>query len=139
MSEPLLVQYQVLSEQRLHFGRLYWQSVAFLFALLLGSLAILPGTHWVPLDLMGYALGGVTILMGFVVDRVRKLEGQYEDKLEAIEKALQSQGHVDIQIAPKSGKYGARFVVTLGLYLLGAAIILLAAVNPGFPLGQSVM
>ncbi|MEM5515343.1 hypothetical protein WNY37_00160 [Henriciella sp. AS95] len=139
MVEPLLIQYQVLSEQRLHFGRLYWQSVAFLFALLLASLAILPGTNWVPLDLLGYALGGITILMGFVVDRVRKLEGQYEDRLEAIEKALQSKGHIDIQIAPKAGKYGARFVVTLGLYLLGAAIILLAVLSPGLPLGQSAM
>ncbi|MEM7661467.1 MAG: hypothetical protein AAF292_04400 [Pseudomonadota bacterium] len=127
MSDPILVQYKVLSEQRLHFGRLYWQSVAFLFALLIGFFAVSNNSAIIPLPI-GLALAGaVTILMGFVADRLRRLEGQYEDCLEAIENSLKQQGHHNIQIAPKSGKRGARFVITLGLYALGAMITLLAA------------
>ena len=41
MSDPLLVQYEVLANQRIHFGKLFWQSIAFLFALLLSLAAII--------------------------------------------------------------------------------------------------
>lgn len=125
MSEALLVQYRVLSDQRLHFGRLFWQSIAFLFLLLLASMVVFTRTHIVPLWCALIGLGVVTLLMGFVAERLRKLEGRYEDLLEAIELSLQAQGHDGIQIAPKSGRRGARFVITLGLLILGMGIILL--------------
>ena len=122
MTDPVLVQYQVLSEQRLHFGRLYWQSIAFLFALLIGFAAVSNNLSIIPFPMGLMIAGTVTALMGFVADRLRKLETLYEERLETIERSLQERGSDVIQIAPRSGKYGARFVITIGLYVLGASI-----------------
>ena len=125
MDDPLLVQYQILSDQRLHFGRLFWQSIAFLFLLLLACTAVFKGLEILPDWGVLWGFGAVTILMGFVAERLRRLESQYEDLLETIETSLQAKGHVDIQISPRSGKFGSRFVITLGLFVLGAGLILL--------------
>ncbi|MAN73033.1 MAG: hypothetical protein CME84_02955 [Henriciella sp.] len=129
MTDPLLTQYHLLSDQRLHFGRLYWQSIAFLFALLIGIAAVSRGMSLIPYSVGLIGCGAITALMGFVADRVRRLEGRYEDLLEAIEIELRQQGHAGIQTAPKSGSLGARFVITMGLYALGAGIILLGVLE----------
>lgn len=125
MSEPLLIQYRVLSDQRIHFSRLFWQSIAFLFALLLAGFGIFRDEQFAPIWLVLIASGGITTLMGFTVDRLRQLEAQYEGHLRAIELSLQKSGHSDIQLAPQSAPKGARFIITLGLYALGATLILL--------------
>ncbi|MEO0398189.1 MAG: hypothetical protein AAF224_02065 [Pseudomonadota bacterium] len=127
MNDPLLVQYKVLSDQMLHFSRLYWQSIAFLFALVLGAVAVFRDMAIVPYAAAIFIFAAICGLMGFVVDRLRKLEKRYENALEAIETALRAKGHSDIQIAPKSGAFGARFVVTMGLFVLSAALFALGA------------
>lgn len=129
MQDPLLVQYQVLSDQRLHFGRLYWQSIAFLFALLLGGIAILEDLSILPLSIGLMLTASLCGLMGFVAHRLKRLEQRYEAALEAIEVALQEKGHSDIQVAPKSGQYGARFAVTIGLFALSAVLYVLSALE----------
>jgi|GEM_PF-3026725 len=129
MENALLVQYQVLSQQRLHFGRLYWQSVAFLFVLLFGIFAVFTRAHFLPVSISLFFMASITLLMGFVAERLRLLERRYEDALEAIERTLQESGTKGIQIAPKSGKRGARFVITLGLFALGGLISLTTILN----------
>ena len=129
MSDPLLVQYKILSEQRLHFGRLFWNSIAFLFALVLGSIAVFKGTYLLPQGGGLLAIGGVIALMSFVAERLRRLELRYESILEAIEQALLKQGHEGIQIAPKSGERGARFVITMALFVLGIMTLGLGALE----------
>lgn len=126
MSDPLLVQYQVLANQRIHFGRLFWQSIAFLFALLLSVAAIIdnPDILTAPPSLI--ASGGVTILMAFVAERLRRLEVRYETLLAAIEDALRDNGNQHIQQSPKSGKFGARMVITLALFMLGILAVAVA-------------
>ncbi len=125
MTSPLLVQYQVLSEQRLHFGRLYWQSVAFLFVLLLAAAAIFKNSAGGYAPAFWLSSGAAAVLMSFVTERVRRLEGQYEARLEAIETALRNGGEQGIQLAPKAGKFGARVLVTAGLLILGLGLLAL--------------
>ncbi|GAB5510048.1 MAG: hypothetical protein Rhims3KO_14490 [Hyphomicrobiales bacterium] len=122
--DALLVHYQILSEQRIHFSKLYWQSIAFLFALLVAGLALLKDEQIIPIWLCLIMSGGITILMGFIADRLRQLEARYEDCLEAIELSLQANGHSNVQLAPRAGQRGARVIVTYGLYALGAALVL---------------
>ena len=131
MTNPLLIQYQVLSEQRLHFGRLYWQSVAFLFALLLAAAAIFKGASSEYPASFWLGSGAAAVLMSFVTERVRRLEGQYEEHLEAIETSLRNAGEQGIQLAPRAGKFGARVVVTAGLLILGLGLFALGLASLG--------
>jgi hypothetical protein len=133
MTSPLLIQYQVLSEQRLHFGRLYWQSVAFLFALLLAAAAIFKNAAGGYSPAFWLSAGTAAVLMSFVTERVRRLEGQYEARLEAIETALRNGGEPSIQLAPKAGKFGARVMVTAGLFMLGLGFFALGISRGGLP------
>jgi len=123
MSDPLLKQYEVLSVRGLHFGRLYWQSIAFHLVMLLAAAAVFR-------DLSGGALaaalilaGLVTLLMAFVVWRVWITEKKYEALLTAIEDALRTQGVSAIQTSPLSDRRGARFVICLAIGALGVALI----------------
>lgn len=125
MSEPLLIQYRVLSDQRIHFSKLFWQSIAFLFALLLAGFGIFGDEHFAPMWLVLIVSGSITTLMGYTVGRLRQLEAKYEGLLRAIELSLQNDGHSDIKLAPLSAPRGARFIITLGLYGLGVVLILL--------------
>ena len=119
MSDPLLVQYQVLTNQRIHFGKLYWQSIAFLFALLLSSAAIIDDPNMLNAPAALVPGGAVIILMAFVAERLRRLEAHYERLLTAIEDALRDNGNDQVQQSPKSGAFGARVLITLLLFLLG--------------------
>lgn len=127
MSDPLLTQYSVLSERRLHFGRMYWQNIAFHAAGLLGAAAIFK-------DSTGALLGGVlvlagiaTLLMGFIASRLRRLEVTYETLLGNIEDALIADGNKAVQKAPVSGPYGARYLVNLSLGGAGLALVIWGA------------
>jgi hypothetical protein len=133
MTSPLLIHYQVLSEQRLHFGRLYWQSVAFLFALLLAAAAIFKNAAGGYSPAFWLSAGTAAVLMSFVTERVRRLEGLYEARLEAIETALRNAGEPSIQLAPKAGKFGARVMVTAGLFMLGLGLLALGISRGGLP------
>jgi len=123
MTDPLLAQYAVLSERGMHFGRLFWQSIAFHFVMLLGAAAVFR-------DLQGSALGDAlilaglaTLLMAFVAWRVWVTEKKYEALLTAIEDTLKSQGATAIQSSPPSDRRGARFAVSVSVGILGAVLI----------------
>ena len=123
MTETLLTQYSVLSERRLHFGRMYWQNIAFHGAALLAAAAIFRSVTGPWLGAILILAGLATLLMGFIASRLRGLEVQYETLLGKIEDALIAQGHEAVQKAPVSGRYGARFLVNLALAGAGLALI----------------
>lgn len=123
MHDPLLAQYAVLSERGLHFGRLYWQSIAFHLVMLLGAAAVFDDFDRPALGVALILAGLATLLMAFVVWRVWITEKKYEALLGAIEEALRAQGVTSIQTSPLSDKRGARFVVTLALAVFGVALV----------------
>jgi hypothetical protein len=123
MHDPLLAQYAVLSERGLHFGRLYWQCVAFHLVMLLGAAAVFGDPHRPGLGVALILAGLATVLMAFVVWRVWLTEKKYEALLGAIEEALRAQGLTSIQTSPRSDKRGARFVVTVALAVFGVALL----------------
>lgn len=122
MSDPLLVQYQVFAQRGVHFGRLYWQSIAFHLVMLLAAAAVFR-------DLSGIWLGGAllvagvaTFLMAFVVSRLWVQESRFEALLANLETELRGQGHAAVQTGPSAGRRGARFAVNLAIGLLGAGL-----------------
>ena len=123
MHDPLLAQYAVLSERGLHFGRLYWQSIAFHLVMLLGAAVVLDDLERPVLGIALILAGLATVLMAFVAWRVWITEKKYEALLGAIEEALRAQGVTSIQTSPPSDKRGARFVVTLALAVFGVALL----------------
>ena len=123
MHDPLLAQYAVLSERGLHFGRLYWQSIAFHLAMLLGAVAVFDDLYGPAFGVALFLAGLATVLMAFVAWRVWITEKKYEALLGAIEEALRAQGVTSIQTSPPSDKRGARFVVTLALAVFGVALV----------------
>jgi hypothetical protein len=123
MHDALLAQYAVLSERGLHFGRLYWQSIAFHLVMLLGSAAVFDDLDRRPLAFVLILAGLATVLMAFVAWRVWTTEKKYEALLGAIEEALRAKGVTSIQTSPLSDKRGARFVVTLTLAVFGVALV----------------
>jgi len=123
MHDPLLAQYAVLSERGLHFGRLYWQSIAFHLVVLLGAAAVFADLDRPAFGVALILAGLATVLMAFVAWRVWITEKKYEALLGAIEEALRAQGVTSIQTSPLSDKRGARFVVTLALAAFGVALV----------------
>lgn len=123
MSNDLLTQYSVLSERRLHFGRMYWQNIAFHGAGLLAAAAIFKDLTGAWLAVVLVLAGLATLLMGFIASRLRGLEVTYETLLGNIEDALIADGHKAVQKAPVSGRYGARYLVNLALGAAGLALI----------------
>lgn len=123
MHDPLLAQYAVLSERGLHFGRLYWQCVAFHLVMLLGAAAVFDDLRRPVLGVALILAGLATVLMAFVVWRVWITEKKYEASLGAIEEALRAQGATSVQTSPRSDKRGARFVVTVALAVFGVALL----------------
>ncbi len=122
MPDPLLVQYQVLAQRGMHFGRLYWQSIAFHIVMLLVAAAVfrdLSGA-WLGGALLG--AGAATFLMAFVVSRLWVQEGRFEALLANLETELRVQGHAAIQASPAAGRRGARYAVNLAIGLLGAGL-----------------
>ena len=123
MHDPLLAQYAVLSERGLHFGRLYWQSIAFHFVMLLGAAAVFRDLEGSALAAALILAGIATLLMAFVVWRLWATEKKYEALLTAIEDTLKAQGAAAFQSSPPSDRRGARFAVSMAIGVLGVALI----------------
>ena len=122
LNHLLVAQYKILSDQKLHFGKLYWQCVAIH---IVGLIAVFAVFEDVVLRWLGETLvmiGFATILMGFIIHRLRNLEIQYETLLSNIEEELLKAGNLGVQRMPKSGRFGARFITNMAIYLLGICL-----------------
>lgn len=139
MSEPLLVQYEAFTHRSMHFGRLYWQSIAFHLLLLLAAAAIFRDLSGVALALALMLAGLATLLMAFVVRRLWTQEGAYDLLLTNIETALRAQGHVTIQPSPVAGRRGARYMVNLAIAGLGVVLIAAGLIVLTMPAAQSAV
>ncbi len=124
MSEPLITQYTVLSERRLHFGRMYWQNIGLLCIGMIAAAAVFRDLAGPWLGIALIAGGLATLLMAFIAMRLRGLEVAYEFLLRNIEEAWIAAGVVSVQKAPVSGAGGARHIVN---FALGAAGLVLVA------------
>lgn len=113
-----LARYRAFSEARLHFSRLYFQTVAFiLLAGLLGAV-VLRDVEGAWRGWLLVAAGLALIQTAFISWRLRQTEAQYETLLRALE--------VD-PVTPASGRFGAKTVVTLSLAVAGASLIVAGA------------
>lgn len=118
MSEtPLrLAQYRAFAEARLHFSRLFFQTVAFVLSALIATGFLFrdapePIRSWLML-----AAGAALLQTAFISWRLRRTEGGYADRLALIE----GDGS-DGPAHPRSGPLGAKTSVTAALALAGLA------------------
>lgn len=113
-----LTQYRAFSEARLHFSRLYFQTVAFiLLAGLLAAVLLRDAPEaWRSWLLLAGGLG--LIQTAFITWRLRRTEAQYESLLRDLEGATAA--------TPLSGRLGAKTLVTVSLGLAGAGLAVTA-------------
>lgn len=119
-SDLRLAQYRAFAEARLHFSRLYFQTVAFVLSALIAAAFLFrdapePMRSWLMI-----AAGAVLLQTAFISWRLRRTEGGYADRLMLIE----GDGS-DGPAHPRSGPLGAKTSVTIalaaaGLWALGA-------------------
>ena len=138
MTTPLQTQYTVLNERRLHFGRMFWQNIAFHIVGVLLVLYLLvqmkPERPTVAIALV--AIGLATLLMSFIAHRLQRLEVIYENHLAAIETHWLATGETGIQRPPVSGRFSSRLIVIWALGLVGLVFILLGLAGaPLIPVG----
>jgi hypothetical protein len=127
MTTPLQTQYTVLNERRLHFGRMFWQNIAFHIVGVLAVIYLLiqmkPERSTDVIALV--AIGLATLLMSFIAHRLQRLEVIYENHLAAIETHWLATGEAGIQRPPVSGRFSSRLIVIWALGLAGLVFILL--------------
>lgn len=109
-----LAQYRAFAEARLHFSRLFFQTVAFVLSALIAAAFLFrdapePGRSWLML-----AAGAVLIQTAFISWRLRRTEGSYADRLALIESDVP-----DGATHPRPGPLGAKTSVTVALALAG--------------------
>ena len=110
--------YRAFSDARLHFSRLYFQTVAFI--LLVGLLAAVL-LRDAPDAWRGWLLlaGGIAMIQtAFITFRLRRTEAQYEGLLRDLEGAAPA--------TPLSGRLGAKTLVTVSLGIAGLALAVAA-------------
>ena len=115
--EARLVQYRVLADHRLHFGRLYFQVIGTNLALVTGAtIAIGIGrpAWWTPIQLLA---GLVLVGTGFVAHRLHHQEERYAAAMRAIEKV-----EGDMVQPPGIQRHGARRLVVVALF--GSGVLL---------------
>jgi len=120
--EPILAQYYIFAERRLHFGKLFWINIAFFLTLLLLAAAIFKDLAPPALALFLLIAGLATLQISYITHRIRTVEDTYERLMNTIEERLRAAGHADCQVAPLSKKYGARSLVTIALAAVGVAL-----------------
>ncbi|MFO0991876.1 MAG: hypothetical protein U1E67_08105 [Hyphomicrobiales bacterium] len=136
MTTPLQTQYTVLNERRLHFGRMFWQNIAFhiIGVLLVFYLLIQMKVDRPALVVALVVIGLATLLMSFIAHRLQRLEVIYENHLAAIETTWLAAGEAGIQRPPVSGRFSSRLIVIWALALVGLIFILLGLAGAPFSL-----
>jgi hypothetical protein len=122
-----LAQYAAFAQARLHFSRLFFQTVAVLtpLSLTLAGAALAPVLD-AALRPWLLACAGLVLIQGaFIVARLQQHERTYEKRLQALETVLE----LDLR-HPQSGRFGAKSSVVISLSLLGIVLIA-AAVTMG--------
>ncbi len=113
-----LAQYRAFAEARLHFSRLFFQTVAFVLSALIAAAFLFrdapePARSWLLL-----AAGAALLQTAFISWRLRRTEGGYADRLAMIE----GDGS-DGPAHPRSGPLGAKTSVTAALALAGLTLV----------------
>lgn len=114
------IQYRVFAEHRLHFGRLFFQVVAFGIILVLAEAAV--ATQWPATSVSIIVIGaGVTLLAtGFIAYRVYRQEEAYAHLLQTIETRTPNW-----IVGPEASRPSSRMLVAAGLAVLGLAVMVL--------------
>lgn len=120
----LLKQYEIFSERKLHFGKLFWQTPTIFIALCVFVASIIkdltsPIVWWFFL-----AVGLLLMLISYIGYRHKTNEDQYEILMQEIEVELQNQFENKIFHAPLSKPFGARFITSLSLFVIGLGLFL---------------
>ena len=109
-----LVQYRVLADHRLHFGRLYFQVIGLNLALVTGVLAAIAIARPPWLSAAGLLVGLILFGTGLVAHRLHAQEESYASALRAVEQ------HEPAMVAlPGPKQLGARRLVVLALAAAG--------------------
>lgn len=120
--EARLVQYRVLADHRLHFGKLYFQVIGTNLALAaIAAIAIGIGqpAWWTPMRLLA---GLVLLGTGLVAHRLHGKEELYASAMRTIEKE-----DGDMVPLPDTSRHGARQFVVIALVATGVLLALEAA------------
>ena len=98
-SPPLQTQYTVLNDRRLHFGRMFWQNIAFhIVGVLLVLYLLIQMKAERPAFIVALiVIGLATLLMNFNAHRLQRLEVIYETHLAAIETHWLATGEAGIK------------------------------------------
>jgi len=128
--EDLLIkQYEIFSNQRRHFGSLFWQ----IPALFLGICALIGNMIKDARGDLRWALlltaGALLVLISYVACRMRINEDIYENLMQNIEMTLRDSGCADFKVAPRSKRVGARSAAIIAYALLGFSLAVVSIVN----------
>lgn len=119
-----LAQYAAYGAARLHFSRLFFQTVAFVLAFVLAGAIGFRGVAEPLAAWLLIAAGLVLIQAGFITWRLLGHERAYERLLQRLEESFGG----DLR-QPASGRLGAKMVVVLSLLAAGGALALAGALR----------
>ncbi|WP_298812585.1 hypothetical protein [uncultured Sphingomonas sp.] len=114
ISDKTFVQYRVLADHRLHFGRLYFQVIGLNLALVTGVLTAIATTRPLWLAAAGLLAGPILFGTALVAHRLHAQEESYASALRAIE-----QHEPGMITLPNPKRLGARRFVVLALVAAG--------------------
>jgi hypothetical protein len=121
-SDLRLAQYRAFAEARLHFSRLFFQTVAFVLSALIAAAFLFRDAPEALRPWLMLAAGAALLQASFISWRLRRTEGSYADRLGIIE----ADGPGGLA-HPRSGPLGAKTSVTIalaaaGLWAVGAGV-----------------
>lgn len=127
--EALLKQYEIFSQRKLHFGRLFWQIPATFVALCVVLTGIFrnakePLKWWLLL-----VAGAVLVLISYIAHKLQVNEDLYEILMHNIETSLRKSFGDEVQYAPSSKKLGARFWTTVMLVSFGFVLMIISTLK----------
>ncbi len=125
----LIKQYEIFSERKLHFGRLFWQIPTIFIGLCIFVASIIddlgaPAVWWFVL-----ISGFLMILIAYIGYRLMANEDKYESLMHEIENELERQFGNRLYHSPLSKKFGARFATSTSLLVIGIILIVMGAFN----------
>lgn len=118
-----LVQYRVMADHRLHFGRLYFQVIGInlaVVAVTATAIGVAKPAWWMAMRMLA---GLVMVGTGFVAHRLHLQEERYASVLRAIE---EEGGMIQL---PGTQRHGARRSVVIGLVAAGLCLSIEALVR----------